>query len=84
MCRPTPQFERVSPGDGSTGLWLETPFGDAGATLVIYQNEAGIFGEGVDVRFEEWDYRTPQDLIQAVLARWVANAAKQRAPHGLA
>lgn len=74
-CHPTPRFERVPAADGSQGYWLEAPFDDAGATLCIYQNEAGIFGGNTKVWFEEWDFRTPEDLIQSVVARWQSRAA---------
>ena len=36
--------------------------------LYIYDIEAGIFGSLKDLRFEEWNYRTPEELIAAVVS----------------
>jgi len=47
-------------------FFLVAPVGSRGAEIWIYDVEAGIFGGGLDLRFEEWDFRTPDDLISAV------------------
>jgi hypothetical protein len=61
---PPSTFRRVDHDSGS--FFLVAPVGGSGAELWIHNVEAGIFGAGRDVRFEEWDFQTPDDLIQAV------------------
>lgn len=63
---PSDRFERVSTAS-EPGAYLLGPLGKRGHELYIYPNEAAIsFGSKPHAIFEEWDYRTPDDLIEAL------------------
>ena len=61
---PASSFERVTCKDNT--VHLKAPIGNIGAQLFIYETEAGMHGASQDRCFEEWDFRTPTDLIAAV------------------
>ena len=63
---PPERFKRI-PMDTEKGEYLLAPLGSRGAGLYIYPNEAAIFGAKPYAWFEEWDYRTPGDLLEAVV-----------------
>jgi hypothetical protein len=65
------QFKRVAMDKG-VGTYLVAPLGSSGAELYIYPNEAEIFGRKPHAWFEEWDYRTPEDLVAAVVRECLA------------
>ena len=81
---PQGSFERVTHPDGT--LCLVAPLDTQGTRLFIYDVEAGIYGQSGDLRYEEWDFRSPEDLISTIV-RAVAeivsfNRAFERdAPH---
>lgn len=66
-------FRRVAM-DSEPGVYLQAPLGTKGHELYIYPNEASIFGAKPHAWFEEWDYRTPEDLISALVAECTARA----------
>jgi hypothetical protein len=55
--------------------YLMAPLGSHGAELYIYPNEATIFGAKPHAWFEEWDYPTPSDLIQALAKECASRVA---------
>ena len=57
------------------GEYLVAQLGERGAELYIYPNEAGIFGTKPHTWFEEWDFRTPSDLLQALVQECASRAA---------
>jgi len=57
-------FERITCKDNT--VHLKAPIGNIGAQLFIYETEAGKHGPSQDRFFEQWDFRTPADLIVAV------------------
>jgi hypothetical protein len=57
------------------GEYLVAPVGTKGAELFIWPNEAAIFGAKPYIWFEEWDYRTPSDLLQALVKECAHRAA---------
>jgi hypothetical protein len=62
------RFERV-PTKSEPGVYLHGPLGHLGHELYIYPNEAAIsHGSKPHAIFEEWDYRTPEELIDALVA----------------
>ena len=63
---PSGSFELKVHADGTN--YLVAPLPKTSAQLFVYDTEAGIFGGGEEVHFEEWDYRTPEDLIGNVVA----------------
>lgn len=63
---PRVSFERIKPESGDA-LYLVAPIPNSDSRLFIYNTEAGIHGPGGDWRFEEWDFRTPTELIEAVV-----------------
>lgn len=63
---PREQFKH-HPMEKGDGVYLLAPLGSDGFELYIYPNEAGIFGAKPDVSLEEWDYRTPTDLLHALI-----------------
>lgn len=70
----TERFKRIVMKD-EEGEYLVAPLGSHGAELYIYPNEAGIFGTRPHVWFEEWDYRTPSDLLHALVEECASRAA---------
>jgi len=66
-------FRRVAM-NSEPGVYLLAPIGTKGRELYIYPNEASIFGTKPHAWFEEWDYRTPEDLISALVAECTAGA----------
>jgi hypothetical protein len=63
---PTNAFESKVHADGTTYLVASLP--ERTSQLFVYDTEAAILGDGGDAHFEEWDYRTPDDLIRSVIA----------------
>jgi hypothetical protein len=61
--------------DKGEGEYLLAPLGRSGAELYIYPNDAAIFGVKPYAWFEEWDYRTPEDLLQALVQECASRAA---------
>ncbi len=61
--------------DKQDGEYLVVPLGSRGAELYVYPNEAAIFGAKPHVWFEEWDYRTPSDLLQALVKECASRVA---------
>ena len=59
-------FKRVG-SDKGDGDYLVAPLGNDGSELYIYPNEAAIFGKQPYAWFEEWDYRTPAELLKALI-----------------
>ena len=55
--------------------YLVAPLGSHGAELYIYPNEATIFGAKPHAWFEEWDYPTPSELIQALAKECASRVA---------
>jgi len=62
---PRASFERVTHPDGT--FCLVAPIDGVGTKLFIYEIEAGIHGPSHDWPFEELDFRTPRELITAVV-----------------
>lgn len=60
------QFKRV-PMEKEPGDYLLVPLGTSGFELYIYPNEASIFGRKPHAWFEEWDYKTPDELLAALV-----------------
>lgn len=58
------------------GAYLVAELGESGAELYVYPNGASILGQEPDLRFEEWDYRTPEDLLAAVVQHCADRIAK--------
>lgn len=50
---------------GANGVGLSARVHGTGAELNIFDLETNIYGDGHDIRFEEWNFRTPEDLINA-------------------
>ena len=67
-------FKRVTM-DEHSGEYLVAALGNRGAKLYIYPNEAAIFGTKPHSWFEEWDYRTPADLVEALAKECASRAA---------
>lgn len=67
-------FKSVAMAEES-GLCLIAPIGVSGAELYIYPNEAAIFGVKPHAWFEEWDYRTPTELLAALVKECESRAA---------
>jgi hypothetical protein len=63
---PPHEFKRV-PTKSKEPDYLVAPFGSRGSELYIYANEAHIFGTKPHRWFEEWDFRTPEELLQALV-----------------
>ena len=61
---PASSFERITSKDNT--VYLKAPIGNSGAQLFIYETEAGMHGPSLDRLFEQWDFRTPADLITEV------------------
>ena len=61
---PASSFERITGKDNM--VYLKAPIGNSGVQLFIYETEAGMHGPFLDRLFEEWDFRTPADLITEV------------------
>lgn len=59
------KFTRV-PMDQEPGVYLLAPLGASGFELYIYPNEASVFGRKPHAWFEEWDYKTPDELLAAL------------------
>lgn len=68
------QFNRVEM-DKEEGSYLVSSLGSDGAELYIYPNEVCIFGAKPYSWFEEWDYRTPDDLLQKLVEECASRAA---------
>ena len=71
---PAASFER-SALNKEPGVFLSAPLGSAGSELFVYPNEAAILGAKPYAWFEEWDYRTPEDLLHALVEECAARAA---------
>ena len=71
---PPENFKRLAMKDGSSE-YLVAPLGAKGADLLIYENEAAIFGAKPYAWFEEWDYRTPAELLEELSKECAARAA---------
>jgi hypothetical protein len=71
---PAASFQRSVMSKGH-GEYLLAPIGHSGAELYVYPNEAAILGAKPYAWFEEWDYRTPEDLLQALVEECIARAA---------
>jgi hypothetical protein len=71
---PLERFNRVAMTQ-EEGEYFEAAIGSSGAKAYIYPNEAMIFGGAHHSWFEEWDYLTPNDLIEAFKRECVARAA---------
>ena len=56
------------------GEYLLAPLGNNGAELYIYPNDASIFGAKPHAWFEEWDYRTPTELLDALVKECASRA----------
>jgi hypothetical protein len=69
----TDRFKRVAMSDRS-GEYLVAPLGRRGSDLYIYPNEAAIFGAKPHSWFEEWDYLTPKELLDALAEECAARA----------
>jgi hypothetical protein len=69
------RFKRI-PAQKGGGDYLVGPLGTDGAELYVYPNEAMIFGAKPHVWFEEWDYTTPEDLLQSLVRECAFRAAK--------
>jgi hypothetical protein len=67
-------FKRIAMSDGS-GEYLVASLGSRGSDLYIYPNEAGIFGAKPHCWFEEWDYLTPKELLDALAKECASRAA---------
>ena len=59
-------------------LWIEWSIEGTPLTIGIYPNGAGIWGEKIDDRFEEWDARTPDELMEIFAERVVRRATESR------
>ena len=71
---PHDQFKH-HPMEKEDGVYLLAPLGSEEFELYIYPNEAGIFGAKPHVSLEEWDYRTPTDLLQALIKECASRVA---------
>jgi hypothetical protein len=71
---PSTSFKRIAMDKGE-GEYLLAPLGRSGAELYIYPNDAAIFGVKPYAWFEEWDYRTTEDLFQALVQECASRAA---------
>jgi len=70
-------FSRVAMRKGS-GVYLVARVGGSGSEIYIYPNEASIVGQKPDgCFFEEWDYRTPEELAAALAKECAVRVAKQ-------
>jgi hypothetical protein len=58
-------FKHV-PMEQEPGVYLLAPLGASGFELYIYPNEASIFGRKPHAWLEEWDYKTPDELLTAL------------------
>jgi hypothetical protein len=67
-------FQRSAMG-ANQGDYLSAPLGRNGAELYIYPNEAAILGAKPYAWFEEWDYRTPDELLEALVEECTARVA---------
>jgi hypothetical protein len=59
--------------------WIRATIGDTDLVVWIHDDTVGIDGRGVTRRFEEWDYRTPEDCAAAFTAYVVATIKSTRA-----
>lgn len=59
------EFKRIAMGK-EPGDYLIAALGTSGFELYIYPNEASIFGRKPHAWFEEWDYKTPDELFAAL------------------
>jgi len=73
-CVGTERFQRFAM-EKEQGSYLTVPLDSIGAELYIYPNEAAIFGAKPYAWFEEWDYRTPDDLLEALIDECKSRAA---------
>lgn len=71
---PSGLFKR-SAMDKGEGIYLSAPLGSRGFELYIYPNDAAIFGAKPHAWFEEWDYRTPSNLLQPLSKECASRAA---------
>jgi hypothetical protein len=70
---PSSYKRAVTEMDGSE--YLVAPLGKRGAELHVFPNEAAIFGAKPYAWFEEWAYRSPGDLLQALVKECARRAA---------
>lgn len=68
------RFRRIAMDKGNHE-YLVAPLGTRGAELYIYPNDAAIFGAKPYAWFEEWDYRTPAELLQSLVKECSSRAA---------
>ena len=68
------RFKRIAMSHGG-GEYLVAPLGGRGFDVYIYPNEAAIFGAKPHSWFEEWDYLTPQALLEALAEECASRAA---------
>ena len=72
------QFERIAM-EQEPGVYLLAPLGATGLNLYLYPNEASIFGRKPNAWFEEWSYKTPDELLAALV---IECARRLPAPDG--
>jgi hypothetical protein len=70
---PPRSFRTELHQDGTKYMVARLPAADA--ELFVYANEAGIHGAALHRVFEEWDFRTPSELIAAVRSSLEAKRA---------
>ena len=70
-----PTIHRGKPMDE---LWIEWSIEGTPLTIGVYPDGAGIWGPKVDDRFEEWDARAPDELIEIFSELVVRRAAAFR------
>ncbi len=58
-------FQVAVHSDGTR--YFVAPIPGTTAELFVHDTEAGIHGPSLDWRFEEWDYRTPEELVAKVV-----------------
>lgn len=58
-------------GGSATEPYVTARVSDSLLTVWIYLDQANVEGPGLDARYEQWDARTPQELIDQFCARVV-------------
>ena len=72
------RFRRVAM-DKEPGNYLVAELGTGSAEVFIYPNDAAIFGQKPNASFEEWGYRTPEELIEALVRECAVRLNRPRA-----